>query len=51
MFTNEMLEGIQVGLQISPWELVRQLSQKTSVSVGSASNGTELMNCHSNSCA
>jgi hypothetical protein len=43
VLTNERLEDIQVGLQISPWKFVRQLSQKTGVSVGCASNTAELM--------
>jgi hypothetical protein len=43
VLTNEKLEEIRMGLQISPWKSVRQLSQKTGVSVGSASNATELM--------
>jgi hypothetical protein len=43
VLTNEKLEEIQMGLQMSPWKSVRQLSQKTGVSVGSASNAAELM--------
>lgn len=43
VLTNETLEDIQLGLQISPWKSVRQLSKKTGVSVGCASNATELM--------